>query len=126
MEYRGQWRSPCSFHGQLLPVNEHLHLLVPTQTREIPGGNNKKEKKGHCNLLEFKGSVREGTNCISSAHCTELREKQDTMRQVSLLFPTPEVKFSPVMQPNPLSHCKIFLPVPILLLSLVAAVFSYL
>lgn len=46
MEYRGQWRSPCPFHGQLLPVNEHLHLLVPTQPREIPGGNNKKEKRG--------------------------------------------------------------------------------
>lgn len=81
MVYKGQWRSPCSFHhGQLLPVNEHLHLLVPIQPREIPGGNNKKEKNGHCNLLEFEGSVREGTNCISSAHCRGYREKQDPMK----------------------------------------------
>lgn len=90
MGYKGQWKSPCSFHhGQLLPVNEHLHLLVPIQPRETPAGNTKKEKKGHCNLLEFEGSVREGTNCIPSAHGTEYWEKQDTMRQVSLLFPTP-------------------------------------
>lgn len=87
MEYRGQWRSPCSFHGQLLPVNEHLHLLVPTQPREIPGGNNKKEKKGALQSLRIQG-VSERRDQLY-LQCTLYRAQGETGHYETGLSPFP-------------------------------------
>lgn len=93
--------SPCSFHcSQPLPVNYHLHLLVPIQPKERPGRNKQTNRDRHQNLLEFEASMRRDLlyhqfTLYSSGRNRTLRD-----RSLSISQP-PEVKFSPVTQPHP-------------------------
>lgn len=93
---------PSHFHhGQPLPANQHLHLLVPTQPEGIPGEN---KNQGHHNLLESEVSVREGSCRIFTSHCTAFRRNRTLQDRSLSLFQPVEGKFLPVAQPNPPQH----------------------